>query len=83
MAEYNELEMKYMEEGNVDSTMLFREIKKLNDKVDQLDNKIEPKTDAEKRADILAIQDPIKRQKTIKENIDLWKHMVASGKYDK
>ena len=83
MAEYNELEMKYMEEGNVDSTMLFREIKKLNDKVDQLDNKIEPKTDAEKRADILAIQDPIKRQKAIQENIDLWKHMVSSGKYDK
>lgn len=83
MAEYNELEMKYMEEGDVDSTMLFREIKKLNDKVDQLDNKIEPKTDAEKKADILAIRDPLKRQKAIEENIHLWKSNVASGKYDK
>lgn len=83
MAEYNELEMKYMEEGDVDSTMLFREIKKLNDKVDQLDNKIEPKSEEELRADILAIKDHRKRQEAIKENIHLWKHMVAGGKYDK
>lgn len=83
MAEYNELEMKYMEETNIDSSMLYREIKKVNERLDNLDNKIEPKTDAEKRADILAIKDTVKRQEAIKENIHLWKSMVAGGKYDK
>lgn len=69
---YTENEKNYMENADIDNAVMFREIKRLNEKVDALNSKVEPKTDAQKRDEIMAIKDPIKRLNTIEENLDLF-----------
>lgn len=78
---YTENEKNYMENADIDNAVMFREIKRLNEKVDALNSKVEPKTDAQKRDEIMAIKDSQKRLKAIEENIDLFKSQIGSGKY--
>lgn len=79
--EYNENEIKYLEETeNIDGAMLFKEIKKLNDKVDTIKEGVPAKNDREKRNDILAIKSPIERQRAIRENIELFADMFPGRK---
>lgn len=78
---YTENEKNYMENADIDNAVMFREIKRLNEKVDALNSKMEPKTDAQKRDEILAIKESNKRLKAISENMDLFAGMMSGGKY--
>ena len=81
MMDFNKIDEEYIEQTeNVDSLMLFKEIKKLNDKIDDINSKVDGKSDLEKRADILAIKDTRKRQKAIEENIELFADMFCGGR---
>lgn len=78
---YTENEKNYMENADIDNAVMFREVKRLNEKVDALNSKVEPKTDAQKRDEIMAIKEPHKRLKAIEENLDLFAGSLGSGKY--
>lgn len=79
MMDFNEQDKAYIEQTeSIDSMMMFKEIKKLNDKVDGIKDGMRPKTDQEKRNEILAIKDTHLRHKAIRENLELFQEMFTS-----
>ena len=79
--DFNEHDKEYIEQTeSIDSVMMFKEIKKLNDKVDSIKDNMRPKTDQEKRNEILALKDSRQRQKAISENLELFQGMFNSNR---
>ena len=79
--DFNEQDKAYIEQAeSIDNVMMFKEIKKLNDKLDSLNSKVEPKTDQERRSEILAIKDTNKRLNAIRENLYLFQDRLNSRK---
>ena len=71
---YTEAEKQYLESADIDTAILFKEIKALRSEVQELKGSVKhEKTPAQKRAAILSIKDTSKRLKAIEENIDLFR----------
>lgn len=71
---YTEAEKQYLENADIDTAILFKEIKALRSEVQELKGSVKhEKTAAQKKAAILSIKDTSKRLKAIEENIDLFK----------
>lgn len=73
-ASYTEAEKQYLENADIDTAILFKEIKALRSEVQELKGGMKhEKTAAQKKAAILNIKDTSKRLKAIEENIDLFR----------
>ena len=71
---YTEAEKQYLENADIDTAILFKEIKALRSEVKELKGSVKhEKTAAQKKAAILSIKDTSKRLKAIEENIDLFR----------
>lgn len=71
---YTEAEKQYLENADIDTAILFKEIKALRSEVQELKGSVKhEKTAAQKKAAILSIKDTSKRLKAIEENIDLFR----------
>ena len=79
--DFNEQDKEYIEQAeSIDSVMMFKEIKKLNDKLDSIKGTMQEKTDQERRSEILAIKDTNKRLNAIRENLYLFQDRLNSRK---
>ena len=77
----NETEKAYLEseDTSIDNAMIFKELKVLREEVASVKSNTEKKLTKE---DILSIKDTTARFKAIEDNMDLFKGMIGSGKYN-
>lgn len=70
---FTEQEKEYIENTDADSATVFRELRRLNTKIDELNAKVEPKSDEDRKKEIMSIKSKTDRLKAIEDNIDLWR----------
>lgn len=71
---YTEAEKQYLENADINSVVLFKELKALRSEIKELKGSMKKeKTDSQKKAAIMNIKDTSKRLKAIEENIELFR----------
>lgn len=77
--DYKDNDIKYLEDENtsIDNAMLYNKLMSLENELKEIKSNTGEKTT---KADIMAIKDPIKRQKAIRENAELFKGYMVGGK---